>query len=79
MGMTIDETGGDPATLTVDSLSGIPPGGQVLCRSGKGNPAILGGNGSALEDPETVAHKRSKASVEPDPIEAHVPAPVRLR
>ena len=41
----------------------------------KGDSAVPGGNGSVLDDPEAIL-KRSKASVEPDPIEAHVPAPV---
>ena len=76
VGVAIDEPGGDPAALAVDSLARIPAGGQVLFRSGKGNPAILGSNGPVLDDPEAVILKRSKASVEPDPVEAHVPAPV---
>ena len=54
MGVAIDEAGGDPAALAVDSLARIPAGGQVLLRSGKGNPAILGSNGPVLDDPEAV-------------------------
>src|SRR5215207_2665514 len=79
MSVAIDKAGGDPATLAVDPLDGIPAGREILCRPSKGDAAILGGNGSALDDPEIVVAKRSKASVEPDPVEAHVPAPVRLR
>jgi hypothetical protein len=79
MGVAIDEAGGDPATLAVDPLGRIPTGREILRRSGKGDPTILGGNGSALDDAETVTGQSSKASIEPDPVEAHVPAPVRLR
>jgi hypothetical protein len=79
VGVAIHEAGGDPATSAVDPLGGIPTGREIFRQSGKGNPAILGGNGSALDDPQTVAGQSSKASVEPDPVEAHVPAPVRLR
>ena len=76
MRVAVDEPGGDPAALAVDSLARIPAGGQVRRRAGKGDPAVLGSDGAVLDDPEAVILKRSKASIEPDPVEAHVPAPV---
>ena len=54
MGVAIDEPGRDPAALAVDSLARIPAGGQVLCRSGKGDAAVLGSDGAVLDDPEAV-------------------------
>jgi hypothetical protein len=73
VGVAIHEAGGDPAALAVDPLGGIPTGREIFRQSGKGNPAILGGNGSALDDPKTAsfACERCKASVTPNAVESH--------
>jgi hypothetical protein len=63
----------DPPPFAIGPLRRIPSGGQVLCRSGKGDAAVLRGYYAILDNPETVSvtGERGEASIKPDVVEAH--------
>jgi hypothetical protein len=62
-----------PAAVEGDAVVRIPAGRKLRHRSRKGDPPVLGRDGTALDDPEPgpAGCERPKTRIEPDSIEPH--------